>query len=291
MTFTNGNKSLSVACGGLFVALASISIADRADAAVVITNDPSTFNFLIKPTGKPDEPSFGGFNYWISSRVGEFRENDQYLNVGDETLETTAIASNLGNVTDLSGTAFDFSIQHLADKNFSFSMTNTSNNATSILCWGIECPLGSIATPTLDGLSPITNYNGLQIQVRAQEILGSSATVENLTLSGLDISPGSDALFDGTVTPLTPSTLPLDLPGRIGQWILGTDLVLMDWELSGTVTLVRPDDALTDLTKVRLAVDFVNDTRLATIPVPAAVWLFGSGLLGLIGIARRKKAV
>jgi FlaG/FlaF family flagellin (archaellin) len=29
---------------------------------------------------------------------------------------------------------------------------------------------------------------------------------------------------------------------------------------------------------------------LAPIPVPAAVWLFGSGLLGLVGIARRKKA-
>lgn len=26
-----------------------------------------------------------------------------------------------------------------------------------------------------------------------------------------------------------------------------------------------------------------------TVPVPAAVWLFGSGLLGLIGVARRKK--
>ncbi|MFP5505246.1 MAG: VPLPA-CTERM sorting domain-containing protein, partial [Gammaproteobacteria bacterium] len=25
-------------------------------------------------------------------------------------------------------------------------------------------------------------------------------------------------------------------------------------------------------------------------PVPAAVWLFGSGLLGLVGIARRKSA-
>jgi hypothetical protein len=25
------------------------------------------------------------------------------------------------------------------------------------------------------------------------------------------------------------------------------------------------------------------------VPVPAAVWLFGSGLLGLVGIARRKK--
>lgn len=27
---------------------------------------------------------------------------------------------------------------------------------------------------------------------------------------------------------------------------------------------------------------------IATVPVPAAVWLFGSGLLGLIGVARRK---
>ena len=29
---------------------------------------------------------------------------------------------------------------------------------------------------------------------------------------------------------------------------------------------------------------------VSSVPVPAAVWLFGSGLLGLIGMARRKKA-
>ena len=33
----------------------------------------------------------------------------------------------------------------------------------------------------------------------------------------------------------------------------------------------------------------VNDCT-AAVPVPAAAWLFGSGLLGLFGIARRKKA-
>ena len=28
---------------------------------------------------------------------------------------------------------------------------------------------------------------------------------------------------------------------------------------------------------------------VSAVPIPAAVWLFGSGLLGLIGVARRKK--
>ncbi len=30
------------------------------------------------------------------------------------------------------------------------------------------------------------------------------------------------------------------------------------------------------------------DARFSAVPVPAAVWLFGSGLIGLIGVARRK---
>ena len=33
----------------------------------------------------------------------------------------------------------------------------------------------------------------------------------------------------------------------------------------------------------------IDDLQYAVVPVPAAVWLFGSGLLGLIGISRRKK--
>jgi hypothetical protein len=40
----------------------------------------------------------------------------------------------------------------------------------------------------------------------------------------------------------------------------------------------------------RLAAWAVRDGDVSAVPVPAAVWLFGSGLLGLIGIARRKKA-
>ena len=40
-----------------------------------------------------------------------------------------------------------------------------------------------------------------------------------------------------------------------------------------------------------LAIDNVTVTAdVSAVPVPAAVWLFGSGLLGLVGVARRKTA-
>ena len=32
-----------------------------------------------------------------------------------------------------------------------------------------------------------------------------------------------------------------------------------------------------------------DNLNFAPIPVPAAVWLFGSGLLGLVGVARRRR--
>ena len=35
---------------------------------------------------------------------------------------------------------------------------------------------------------------------------------------------------------------------------------------------------------------FEFDIKVEAVPIPAAVWLFGSGLIGLIGVARRKKA-
>jgi hypothetical protein len=35
--------------------------------------------------------------------------------------------------------------------------------------------------------------------------------------------------------------------------------------------------------------DIVDNRIISAIPLPAAVWLLGSGLLGLLGMARRKK--
>lgn len=286
------DRLLVVAVSGVFTAFAWLGVSDRADATVLVTSDPSTFFNLERPTGEFDETSLGGFEYLISSRTTGFRANDQYLIVGEESNEANAIVADLGAVGELSGTPLDFSIQHnlIGGRNFTFSIANPSTGGLSVLCWGDNCPPGSISTPTLNGQAPINTYNGLQLQVRAQEVEDASASISDLSLTGVDIDPSSADLFEGTVTPSTESTIPFDSDGRVAQWMLGDslDLVLLEWQLSGTVTLTRAF-AEEDLTMVRLAVDFVNDTTLATIPLPASLPLFVSAVAVLAGIVRRRR--
>lgn len=59
---------------------------------------------------------------------------------------------------------------------------------------------------------------------------------------------------------------------------------------SGTYTLTYtatvPDDGSTNFGNVHYGLNLVG--TISSVPVPAAAWLFGSGLLGLVGVARRK---
>ena len=50
-----------------------------------------------------------------------------------------------------------------------------------------------------------------------------------------------------------------------------------------------PITGLTD-TLFPINIDYDVDAGMYVVPLPAAVWLFGSGLLGLVSIARRKTA-
>ena len=74
-------------------------------------------------------------------------------------------------------------------------------------------------------------------------------------------------------------------PDYIGEFNVGgiasvVALGVYSWELSWSHTQTTGPFTgfTTDMTMV-----------VSQVPVPAAVWLFGSGLLGLVGIARRKK--
>jgi hypothetical protein len=274
-------------------ALTALALAGRAAALVSVTDpdDGSVFPRLYRPTGQFDETALGGFEFLISSRTAQFRANDQYLVSGEATEETTAIGNDLGGVAELSAVPFEFSIRHqlVGGRHFRFRLTDGITSEEHVLCWGQGCPAGSLASELLAGVPPIQDYNGLQIQVRAQDVVGSSAEVEITGLAGLDVTGAP--FFDELVTPDVPGTIsPLDA-GRRGQWLLGDDLdfVANEWELTGIVTLVRPDAADTDLTKVRLAVDLVRDPTLPYIPAlePARALLLVTGLLTLWTAGRR----
>ena len=82
---------------------------------------------------------------------------------------------------------------------------------------------------------------------------------------------GASAAFTMTGVPITGN----DTDGFTGQMIAAGNI--------GTLWQFFVDTQYSE----RYDLSIVNTT---VIPVPAAVWLFGSGLLGLVGVARRRKA-
>lgn len=86
-----------------------------------------------------------------------------------------------------------------------------------------------------------------------------------------------------------------DTGGALDLWSMGASLDLSSVTGWGSDTDVRltVQNTLTAETLASGEIAFIQKKFSITIPgvpIPAAVWLFGSGLLGLIGIGRRKKA-
>jgi hypothetical protein len=84
--------------------------------------------------------------------------------------------------------------------------------------------------------------------------------------------------------PFGTSGITADITGS-GHYALGahqTDWGTTQYETIGLITI---DNSLSSIVPYGSYL-----VMTSAVPVPAAVWLFGSGMLGLIGIARRKKA-
>jgi hypothetical protein len=146
---------------------------------------------------------------------------------------------------------------------------------------------GIVMVETIDNFDADANGNpfGLTGLIDALSIFGSSIVVD---------------CSNGTVDPVTGCSDP-NAPWDYGQEI-GINLIDNGSWFSGDVL----PDTIPDISAL-LGVygsgvdwlggaevgDFIVDydtMTVSAVPVPTAVWLFGSGLLGLVGIARRKKA-
>lgn len=99
------------------------------------------------------------------------------------------------------------------------------------------------------------------------------------------------SLSAGTLLTATFDTMAiLSLGG--GQGVFTADLTYTGGSLVAGLTSGRIEGNLLNATSGDFSGAFTANTMIAkagaVVPVPAAVWLFGSGLLGLIGIARKK---
>ena len=121
----------------------------------------------------------------------------------------------------------------------------------------------------------------------SQEISPASPALErNDTILYLD---GVSVSFDGfkALNDLSLYVLKGELRAIIGPNGAGKT-TMMDVVTGKT----RPDegqvlfDGLTDLTRF----DEARIANISAVPIPAALYLFGSGLIGLVGLARRKSA-
>lgn len=145
------------------------------------------------------------------------------------------------------------------DINFSFTLATGS----SLAIFDVEDFDGSKSSPLLIN-------NGLNTGVDTVDIdpAGSDYTATSV------VSSGSITLFnDDQFVVVTKDTS-------------GTWFEPIDWFVAAPNTniynIIFANGAV-------LQIDAVASNPPGEIPVPAAVWLFGSGLLGLVGVARRKK--
>lgn len=141
-------------------------------------------------------------------------------------------------------------------------------------------PLGVVVNDNLALTSGETNgllANGIYDWI---EILGSTTVEVCLQPGGCapdEFSPANGeewtlALFADSGWFSDGSVIPDNLPATYSALLVG-----FEFDAAGT--------------EIGSVFATVNSVTVSAVPVPAAAWLFGSGLLGLLGIARRKGAV
>lgn len=144
---------------------------------------------------------------------------------------------------------------------------------------------------TVTGI-PINNVGNLEGLINAIDlgvsvgdiITGGAIPASNDTLFGdaasgfftLPIGPSPFAATFFNVTPISDTTLPGDRPSGelpiIADSIPGSPIL---------ATIFAGRSGAFDVVEMEIV-------SISSVPVPAAVWLFGSGLAGLIGFARRR---
>lgn len=192
---------------------------------------------------------------------------------------------------------------------FPFVFGNISHAATVQYSYTGN-PLVSSRTNPLCTIGTEGCFNNITATVDLSGILGNSLALQTITPLAWSISDGLTTInsLSTDVTLFEPIKISTDGTGNIIEWrfivqrLAGTnqpvdELVYMqtinDSGANDTTAYCRipstPDGTSCRDAEAATVAD-AGAWTMAAVPLPATVWLFGSGLLGLVGVARRRRS-
>ena len=166
---------------------------------------------------------------------------------------------------------------------YSFNVVGT----VQIQAAGIDAPpsvFSIFGTLTQDGWYEEDYYGGSNsgetttlLNLNLGDVLSTDlATTVQYSMSRVD------TIFDFNTTIGAVSESLANTPYAIANpsdWLIETDGVNLVLDLTGGMSLIAPD-----------LPELLATTQLSAVPVPAAVWLFASGFIALIGFTKRKQS-
>jgi hypothetical protein len=120
----------------------------------------------------------------------------------------------------------------------------------------------------------------------------NSSIAIKLTITDLDPLGAYNLILYGVQNALGGRGSTFDIGGNTKTTDGNITTIFSEGNTHVTYTGLTPNgsgEIVVDITKNNGDLVILNGWQLQSVPIPAAVWLFGSGLLGLVGMARRKK--
>jgi hypothetical protein len=199
--------------------------------------------------------------------------------LGPSSMLTTFINSHAGDTIEWTVEGGQYNLHATSSSASKADSTNTQRPGDALVAFSSKALQGAGTTPAVtsnQAVSLATFLNklsgdlgtsgGIKGLTSASETLGteSAAAQSKYTFFG-----GNDLSTTGSGTVDFFGFTGSGSSGPVEQYLLGTA------SLSSTGQLVIAGNA----------------PVVSAVPLPAAVWLFGSGLLGLVGVSRRRKTV
>jgi len=151
---------------------------------------------------------------------------------------------------------------------------------------------GFIETDGTIGVLGSANITDWMLTLNAPNLRDGPTVVINASDIGASI-----VVFDGTALSASTTALTFNFsaPGSTNSIIFVDNGNIHGWGINQCFSGFNRECIWRDATLANTDAESVArtgaiDIGVSAVPVPAAAWLFGSGLLGLVGMARRKKA-